>query len=75
MSSYRKGFFGANTGLLFVSGPPSNPTIFMTFIKKKKDGSWEKPSQKSGDIKHDFFKILDIDSIDFIETVFRTGVN
>ena len=48
MTSYRKGFFGANTGLLFDSGPPSNPTIFMTFIKKKKDGSWEKPSQKEG---------------------------
>jgi len=48
MSSNRKGFFGENTGLLYVNGPPSNPTIFMTFIKKKKDGSWEKPSQKKG---------------------------
>jgi len=48
MVSHRKGFFGTNTGILFDSGQSSSPTIFLTFIKKKEDGSWEKPSQKEG---------------------------
>jgi len=48
MVNHRKGFFGTNTGILFDSGQSSTPTIFLTFIKKKEDGSWEKPSQKEG---------------------------
>ena len=48
MVSHRKGFFGSKTGILFDSGPPSSPDIFLTFIKKKMDGSWEKPSKKEG---------------------------
>jgi len=48
MASHRKSFFGANTGILYDSGPSSSPAIFLTFIKKKVDGSWEKPSQKEG---------------------------
>ena len=45
---HRKSFFGSKTGILFDSGPSGSPTIFLTFIKKKKDGSWEKPSKKEG---------------------------
>ncbi len=48
MVNHRKGFFGANTGILFDSGQSSSTTIFLTFIKKKEDGSWEKPSKKEG---------------------------
>ncbi len=45
---HNKSFFGADTAILFDSGQLSSPAIFLTFIKKKKDGSWEKPSQKEG---------------------------
>ena len=45
---HRKEFFDSSTGILFDSGPSSSPTIFLTFIKKKEDGSWEKPSLKEG---------------------------
>lgn len=47
-SHHNKSFFGEATGIIFDSGQSSNPAIFFTFIKKKKDGSWEKPSQKEG---------------------------
>ena len=45
---HRKGFFGKNTGVLFDRGTSNRPTNFFTFIKKKEDGSWEKPTQKEG---------------------------
>ena len=45
---HNKSFFGQATGLIFNSGQLSSPAIFLTFIKKKKDGSWEKPSQNEG---------------------------
>lgn len=48
MVSHRKGFFGSKTGMLFDSGLSSSPNIFLTFIKKKVDGLWEKPSKKEG---------------------------
>jgi len=48
MKSHRKGFFGTNAGILFDSGPSSSPALFITFIRKKEDGSWEKPSKKEG---------------------------
>ncbi|MHA1239548.1 MAG: hypothetical protein ACTSQU_02030 [Promethearchaeota archaeon] len=48
MVKHRKSFFGTNTGMIFDSGPSSSPTIFLTFIKKKEDGLWEKPSKKEG---------------------------
>jgi len=47
-SHHNKSFFGEGTGIIFDSGQSSSPAIFLTFIKKKKDGSWEKPSQKEG---------------------------
>ncbi len=45
---HKKSFFGTNMAVIFDSGPSSSPDIFLTFIKKKKDDSWEKPSQKEG---------------------------
>lgn len=40
VNHHRISFFGSKTGILFDSGPSSNPTIFLTFIKKRGDGSW-----------------------------------
>ena len=48
MASHKKGFFGSKTGILYDSGPSSSPSVFFTFIKKKEDASWEKPSKKEG---------------------------
>ncbi len=48
VNHHRKSFFGSKTGIIFDSNPSSSPDIFLTFIKKKEDGSWEKPSQKEG---------------------------
>lgn len=45
---HRTSFFGSKTGILFDSGPSSSPDVFLTFIKKKEDGTWEKPSKKEG---------------------------
>lgn len=48
VNHHRISFFGSKTGILFDSNPSGSPDIFLTFIKKKVDGSWEKPSQKEG---------------------------
>jgi len=48
VDKHNKSFFGKTTGMIFDSGPSSSPVIFLTFIKKKEDGSWEKPSKKEG---------------------------
>lgn len=48
VDKHNKSFFDKKTGMIFDSGPSSSPVIFLTFIKKKEDGSWEKPSQKEG---------------------------
>jgi hypothetical protein len=32
--------------MAFDNGSSSSLAIFLTFIKKKEDGSWEKPSKK-----------------------------
>ena len=55
---HRKSFFGSKTGMLFDSGSSSSPDIFLTFIKKKEDDSWEKPSKKEG--KAIKFSLVDI---------------
>lgn len=48
VDKHNKSFFGKTTGMIFDSGPSSSSVIFLTFIKKKEDGSWEKPSKKEG---------------------------
>ncbi len=45
---HNKSFFGEDTGIIFDSGQSSSPSVLLRFIKKKGDGSWEKPSQKEG---------------------------
>lgn len=48
VNHHRKGFFGSKTGIIFNSSSSSSPNIFLTFIKEKENGSWEKPSEKEG---------------------------
>ncbi|MFX1317225.1 MAG: hypothetical protein ACFE9T_15290 [Promethearchaeota archaeon] len=41
-------FFGQSTGLFLNSPFKSDPSVFITCIKKKHDGSWEKTSKGEG---------------------------
>lgn len=41
-------FFGQKTALLLNSPSKSNKCVFARFLKKKADGTWEKPSKKEG---------------------------
>lgn len=41
-------FFGQNTGIIIRSRKVTDPFIFLTCVRKKQDGSWEKTSQKEG---------------------------
>lgn len=40
--------FGKNTGMILDSAHLSQPFIFIRMIKKKANGSWEKPSNQEG---------------------------
>ena len=41
-------FFGQNTGLIVRSRKMTDAYIFLTCVRKKQDGNWEKTSQKEG---------------------------
>ena len=41
-------FFGQNTGLIVKSRKVTDPFIFLTCVRKKQNGTWEKTSQKEG---------------------------
>ena len=45
---HNKAFFGSKTGMFFDSSSWTNQFFFLKFIKKRKDGTWEKPSLKEG---------------------------
>ena len=45
---HSQSFFGQSTGLTLVSSSKTEPHIFLKCIKKKPNGSWEKPSQGEG---------------------------
>ena len=45
---HSQSFFGQSTGLTLVSSSKADPHIFLKCIKKKPDGSWEKPSLGEG---------------------------
>jgi len=45
---HTKSFFGQNRGLIINSPAKLVPYIFLQSIKRKKDGSWEKPSKGEG---------------------------
>jgi len=45
---HNQSFFGQSTGMFIQSSSKHEPFIFLQFIKKKGDGSWEKPSKREG---------------------------
>jgi len=45
---HNQSFFGQSTGMFIQSSSKNEPFIFLQFIKKKGDGSWEKPSLREG---------------------------
>jgi hypothetical protein len=46
--NHSQSFFGQSTGLIIRSSSKAEPFIFLTVIKKKPDGNWEKPSNHEG---------------------------
>jgi len=48
MNHHNYSFFGQKTGMLLDSAEINQPCLYLRFLKKKKDGSWEKPSQGEG---------------------------
>ena len=45
---HSQSFFGQSTGMFIQSSSRSDSFIFMNFIKKKNDGTWEKLSNREG---------------------------
>jgi len=50
VNSHSRSFFGQNTGVIIRSSSKKEDFIFVQCIKKKEDGSWEKPSQGEGKV-------------------------
>jgi hypothetical protein len=48
VDKHSQSFFGQSTGLTLISTSKSEPHIFLKCIKRKPDGSWEKPSLGEG---------------------------
>jgi hypothetical protein len=48
MKNHNQSFFGQKTGLLLNSADSSEQSIYLRFLKKKGDGTWEKPSNREG---------------------------
>ena len=45
---HNKSFFGQSTGMFLQSSSKTDPFIFFRFIRKKENGTWEKPSLGEG---------------------------
>ena len=48
MERHQKSFFGQKVGLIFDSGDWTHDSSYFTFVRKKEDGTWEKPSKREG---------------------------
>ncbi len=48
VNKHSQSFFGQSTGLTLLSSSKTEQIIFIKCIKKKPDGSWEKPSLGEG---------------------------
>ena len=48
VDKHSQSFFGKSSGLTIQSSSRNEPFIFFKCIKKKQDGSWEKPSKGEG---------------------------
>ena len=61
MKKHNYSFFGQKTGMLLDSAEINQPCLYLRFLKKKQDGSWEKPSQGEGkNIKLNLLEIIAI---------------
>ena len=48
VNRHNQSFFGQSSGMTLISSSKSDPFIFIKCIKKKNNGSWEKPSLGEG---------------------------
>ncbi len=61
MDKHNYSFFGQKTGMLLDSAEINQPCLYLRFLKKKQDGSWEKPSQGEGkNIKLNLLEMISI---------------
>ena len=61
MNHHNYSFFGQKTGMLLDSAEINQPCLYLRFLKKKQDGSWEKPSHGEGkNIKLNLLEIIAI---------------
>ncbi len=59
MKHHRISFFGQKSGLILDSAEDIDPWLFLKCIKKKPNGTWEKPSAKEGrNIKINLLEII-----------------
>ncbi|MBN2155262.1 MAG: hypothetical protein JW776_04415 [Candidatus Lokiarchaeota archaeon] len=48
MQRHQRSFFGQKVGMIFDSGKWDEDYAYLTFLRKKNDGTWEKPTLKEG---------------------------
>lgn len=61
---HNQGFFGQKSAFIVSTNKKEEPFIFIRCLKRKEDGSWEKPSRKEGKVIklsiEELIEILDI---------------
>jgi len=61
---HNQGFFGQKSAFIVSTNKKEEPFIFIRYLKRKEDGSWEKPSRKEGKVIklsiEELIEILDI---------------
>ncbi len=50
MDSHQLTFFGQKIGFIIISNSKTDPNLIIKCLKKKADGTWEKPSNKEGKV-------------------------
>ena len=48
MERHQRSFFGQKVGMIFDSGMWNDDCAYLSFLRKKESGIWEKPSQGEG---------------------------
>ena len=48
MERHQRSFFGQKVGMIFDSANWDHEYAYLTFVRKKNDGTWEKPSNGEG---------------------------
>ena len=48
MQKHQRSFFGQKVGMIFDSGNWDHEYAYITFLRKKESGTWEKPSNGEG---------------------------